>query len=206
MIIHSASDLFGFQDSQTRPAASLYPDIIESWPTLSPDPLPASINPPHNTSPDRSREATDAVDDSNENSLLVVSNDLGHMNCFLDGSFPLGRIFLGAELAVMSLTKCPTRPMLLAHLCKPLVNGTNTFIILSPVVVGIPLIERRQLRDLAKLSSTARELIWYVMCIVQQMCNVWCGSEASSGAQELGPRFIQALESKQKDQFGRKQC
>jgi hypothetical protein len=144
------------------------------------------------------------VDDSNENSLLVATNDLGHLNCFLDGSFPLGSIFLGADLAVFSLTKCPTRPVLLAHLCKPSDNNTNTDIILPPVVVGIPLFEQRQLRDLAKLSSTTRELIWYVMCVVQEMHSVWSGSDTSSGAQELGPKFIQALESKQKEQFGRK--
>jgi anaphase-promoting complex subunit 4 len=144
----------------------------------------------------------DEVDDSNENSLLIVTNDLGCMNCFLDGSFPLGSISLGTDLAVLSLTKRPTCPVLLAHLCK-LISNTNTDIFLPPVVVGIPLFEHRQLRDLAKLSSTARELIWYAMCVVQEMHNVWSGSEASSGAQELGPRFIQALQSKQKEQFGR---
>lgn len=180
----------------------MFPDVIERWPSLSADPLSASINPPsHNTSPDKSRETMHEAEDSNENSLLVVTNDLGHMNCFLDGSFPLGSISLGADPAVLSLTKGPTHPVLLAHLHKSTANNTNADIILPPVVVGIPLFERQQLRELAKLSSTARELVWYTMNVVHEMHNIWSGSEASSGAQGLGARFIQALESKQKEQF-----
>ena len=203
---HSAADLFGFQGSQIRTGStSLFPDVIEGWSTLSPDPLTASINPPsHNITPDKVREAMDEIDDSNENSLLVVGNDMGYLNCFLDGSFPLGSISLGEGLAVSSLTKHPTCPVLHAHLFNPSSSNPSMNILLRPVVVTIPLLERRQLRDLAKLSSTTRELVWYVICVVQEMHIVWCGSGASSGAQELGSRFIQALESKQKEQFGRK--
>lgn len=183
----------------------MFPDVIERWPTLSPDSFAASINPPsRDASPEKSRETTDEVDDSNENSLLVVTNDLGHLECFLDGSFPLGSILLGADLAIVSLKKRPKCPVLLAHLCKSSAYNTKSNIIIPPVVVGIPLLEQRRLRDLAKLSSTARELIWYAMCVVQEMDVVWSGSEASGGARELGPRFIQALELKQKEQFGRR--
>jgi len=208
LMTYSAADLFGFQGSQKRTGyRSSFPDVIERWPTLSPDPLAASIDPPsRDTPPDKGRDTVDEVDDLNENSLLVVANDLGHMNCFLDGSFPLGSIFLGADLTVLSLRKRPRCPVLLAHLRKSSTNYTNADMILPPAIVSIPLFEKRQFRDLAKLSSTARELIWYIMCVVQEMCVVWSGSEVSSGAQELGPKFIQALENKQKEQFGRKCC
>jgi hypothetical protein len=208
LMMHSAADLFGFQGSQKHsgldPYRSVFPVIIEKWPALSSDPLAASIDPPsRDTSSDKGRDTMDEVVDLHENTLLVVANDLGHVNYFLDGSFPLGSNFLGADLAVLSLRKHPRCPVLLAHLCKSSANYTNADMILPPAAITLPLLEKRQLRDLARLSSTARELIWYIMCVVQEMGVTWSGSEVSSGAQELGPKFIQALENKQKEQFGR---
>ena len=39
--------------------------------------------------------------------------------------------------------------------------------------------------------------------VVKEMRHVWFGSDTHAGARELGPKWIRALETKQKDQFGR---
>lgn len=163
----------------------------------------ASISSPLCTKPLRSNgRSIDEVDNSNLNSILVATDDLGYMHCFLDGNFPLGATLIGADLSTSSLFKSPRRPVFFAHLCQILSGITLTG--LHPTMVTIPLLGERRTRDFAMLSSTARELTWYAMRVVREMHTIWFGYENFSGARELGPRWIQALEIKQKDQFGRK--
>lgn len=135
------------------------------------------------------------------NSLLVVADDLGHLHWFLDGSYPLGAIQLSPVTSTASLFKNPKQPVFLAHPQKSV--DSAVFTELRPTSVELPLLKTRKARDLAKLSSTTRELVWYVTRVVKEMRAVWFGSDTSSGARELGPKWIRALESKQKDQFNR---
>lgn len=155
----------------------------------------------HGKTPHQDGGAIDEVDTSNMNSILAVADDTGHIHCFLDGSFPLGAVSLDSGKTVSSLIKQDGRPRFYVHPRKLVNNATITD--LRPTVIDIPLLARRQARDLARLSSTARELVWYTIRVVKEMRAVWFGSESFSGARELGPKWVRALESKQKEQFGR---
>jgi len=149
-----------------------------------------------------SNQQGDGTGDPNTNSILAIADDLGHVRCFLDGTYPLGAISLSPETSTPALFKHPKNPVFLAH-CQRLIDNTVTTD-LHPTVIELPLLRTRKPRDLAKLSSTTRELIWYTIRVVKEMRVVWFGSDTSNGARELGPKWIQALETKQKDQFGRK--
>ncbi|KAJ3508934.1 hypothetical protein NLJ89_g5481 [Agrocybe chaxingu] len=69
-------------------------------------------------------------------------------------------------------------------------------------MVNLPLLSHRAIRDFAKLSSTGRELTWYATCAVKEIRGVWYGDETNSGARELGPKWVRALEVKQRESFG----
>ncbi|KAF8807426.1 hypothetical protein BYT27DRAFT_7099450 [Phlegmacium glaucopus] len=193
----TATDLFAFQGSQTRPSLKAqFPPIIREWPTLSVDLVAASINVSSHTKP--TSESLDEVDSSNLNSIVLVTDNLGHVFGYLDGTFPFGLISLGSHARFKSMVKHPSRPYFLGHVQTN--EETGTF--LRPAFIDIPLLSQRKSRDLAKLSSTARELVWYMMRVVKEMRSVWYGSENNTGARELGPKWVLALETKQKEQFG----
>ena len=195
----SATDLFAFQGSQMRSGRkSSQPELIRAWPALLPDRLAASISSP---SQGDQYGVTDDAGDANVNSMLAIADDMGHVQCFLDGSYPLGTIPLRPGTSTPSLFKHPKHPIFLAHPQKCTKNAVTTE--LQPTVIELPLLRTRKPRDLAKLSSTTRELVWYATRVVREMRAVWFGSDIFSGARELGPKWIRALETKQKDQFGR---
>jgi anaphase-promoting complex subunit 4 len=147
-------------------------------------------------------QSGEGAGDANMNSILAIADDLGYIHCFLDGTYPLGAILLSSETSTPSLFKHPKHPTLFAHPQQSIDNTVSTE--LQPTKIEIPLLRTRKPRDLAKLSSTTRELVWYTTRVVREMRAVWFGSETASGARELGPKWIRALETKQKDQFGRK--
>ncbi|KAF9069043.1 anaphase-promoting complex, cyclosome, subunit 4-domain-containing protein [Rhodocollybia butyracea] len=193
----TATDLFAFQGSQTTARRAVpIPAVIKGWPTLHPDPLAASINVP-NTTRTVENGIMDEVDDINLDSILAVADRSGRIACFLDGMYPLGFINLGNSTTIVSLFKDPKQPILLAH---PVHDGSATSLI--PTHISLSLLEDRKVRDFAKLSTTARELCWYILRIEQEMRAAWVGSETAPGARELGPRWINAYEKKQLDQYG----
>jgi anaphase-promoting complex subunit 4 len=176
--------------------------MIHSWPTLISDPLAASMSSSLQglTQSTTSQEAIAMETSADVQSILVVADDLGHIHCFIDGSYPLGAISLGSELTTQSLFKHPNHPMFFSH---PSVDS-STLTDLYPSTIKLPLLEKRSLRDLAKLSSTARSLVWYTIRVVKDMRAVWFGSDTFSGARELGPKWTRALEAKEKEQYGSK--
>lgn len=197
----TVTDLFAFQGSQTHPNPKpLLPDFIDNWPTLSSESVTASIGSPSHNKLESTREILDEKDDSNLDSILLATDNLGHLYCFLDGTFPLGVISLRSDASFASILKHPLRPTLFGHIQTSLGKTINTQV--HSLIVDIPSFGKRKVRDLAILSSTARELVWYIMRIVKEMRAIWFGSESTSGARELGPKWVRALEAKQKDQFG----
>lgn len=144
----------------------------------------------------------DEVDDANLDSILAVADRAGHLSCFLDGTYPIGTIQLGSskDTTVASLFKHPERPVLLAH---PVNNGLSTALL--PTHISLSLLEERKVRDLARLSTTARELCWYILRVVEEMRAAWFGSDTTTGARELGPKWIKLYETKQQEQYGRMQ-
>lgn len=169
---------------------------------LSANPLAASIRSTKHTNTRSAADAfVDALDDSNMSSILVVTDDHGHIHFYLDGTFPLGIISLGPTTTRLScLFKHTVQPVFYGHRYIPTM-GAHTD--LRPISIAMPLLGKRHLRELAKLSSTTRELVWYTMRVVKEMRTTWFGSESSSGAREFGPQWVRALEAKQKGQFGR---
>ncbi|KAJ7169881.1 anaphase-promoting complex, cyclosome, subunit 4-domain-containing protein [Mycena filopes] len=200
----TATDLFAFQGSHTRlsPKSSL-PDVISGWPTLNSDPLVASMS-SHVKQLDPSNGHLDVADDANVDSILVATDDAGHIHCFLDGSYPLGPVALGPNLLIPSLFKMPKRPLFIAYPQETVQGAKRTD--LSPVHVQLPMLDDRQVRDMARISSSSRELVWYCIRVVKEMRAVWFGSEMLSGARELGPKWIRALEKRQREQFGQQEA
>lgn len=147
----------------------------------------------------------DEADDTNMNSILVAVDDLCRIHCFLDGTYPLGLIHLNktkSRVLLSSLYKDTHTPTFFAHPRIPF--KTHTLTDYLPTSIRLSLLEHRNVRDLAKLSTTARELIWYIMRVVKEMRTVWFGSDSLQGAREVGSKWIRALEAKQKEQFGRR--
>lgn len=193
----TATDLFAFQGSQTRSAKKSYlPDLIKSWPTLTLDSSHTSIS----TSFHEKQESSDDAEESNVNSIVVVTDDFGGLHYFLDGTCPLGSVTLGPNISVASLSKRPARALFLAH--SSITTNERVCTDLEPTCIELPLLSHRKPRDLAMLSSTARALIWYVIRCVKEMRAMWFGSDTASGAREIGPKWIRGLEEKQKEQYG----
>ena len=160
--------------------------------------MAASISVSSHTKPTSENTSLDEADSSNFKSILIVTDNLGRIFGYLDGTFPLGFISLGTHARIRSIVKHPSRPHFLGYV------QVNEKTLLRPALIDIPLLAQRKSRDLAKLSSTARELVWYMLRVVKEMRSVWYGSESNTGARELGPKWVLSLETKQKEQFGRK--
>ena len=177
--------------------------MIKSWPALLSDLQAASIATAVQLDQNDASRSSDAkFHDANLDSILAIADDLGHVHCFLEGTYPLGAVRVSSETLTPSLFKDPRLPVFFAHPQKaPDREITAT---LQPVIISVPLLKTTMPRDLAKLSSTARELVWYVTRVVKEMRAVWFGSETSNGAREIGPKWIRTLETRQKEQFGRK--
>ena len=163
------------------------PEAIASWPTLPPDLLSASIQPADIVNPEKHKS-----DDPKVNSILVVSDDTGYMHCFLDGTYPLGAIFVRARSMTASLWKDLSNPVFFAHQCSQ-TGGTT----LHPTRVELPLLSVRIPRDMARISTTARELLWYTMRVLDEMHVAWLGSGTQIGAREPGIRWLKSLDDLQ---------
>jgi anaphase-promoting complex subunit 4 len=170
------------------------PEAIAAWPTLPSDLLSASIQPTEVTGEqDSSRfEDSNKSDDLTMNSILVVSDDTGRIHCFLDGSYPLGAIPIREGSTTSSLRSDPQNPVFFTHQHSQ-VCGTT----LIPTRVELPLLSTRIPRDLAKTSTTARELLWYAMRVLNEMHDVWFGSGVQIGAREPGIRWLKSLDDTQ---------
>ncbi|TFK30461.1 hypothetical protein FA15DRAFT_676805 [Coprinopsis marcescibilis] len=198
----TATNLFAFQGSQTRVhSKSQLPEAISSWPTLSPDSKVSAVDSSiQHQSSTRPTETLDEKDESNLNSVLMISDTLGNVYSFLDGAFPLGVISLGREASLSAVEKTLNDPKFLGHAKFNSVSASKMHI--SPTIIDVPLLASRKTRDLARLSSIVRDLTWYIVRVAREMKEAWVGSESTTGARELGPRWVEALHAKQRN-FGK---
>ena len=164
------------------------PEAIATWPTLPSDLLSASIQPTEIAGEQGSSRLEDS-NKSDDSTILVVSDDTGRIHCFLDGSYPLGAILIREDSTTSSLRSDPQNPVFFAHQ-RSRVCGTT----LIPTHVELPLLSTRIPRDLAKTSTTARELLWYAMRVLNEIHVVWFGSGAQIGAREPGIRWLKLLD------------
>ncbi|PPQ80812.1 hypothetical protein CVT25_001937 [Psilocybe cyanescens] len=197
----TATDLFAFQGSHIRSThKSQLPPIIQTWPSLSADHAAASIGRASHGKSTSNEANLDEADTSNLDSVLMVVDNLGRIFSYLDGHFPLGFVSLRNKAHFISVVKHPSRPLFVA---QPRITAEGiTHSNLTPAVIKMPLLSQRKSRDLAKQSTTAREIMWYVMRSVKEMREAWYGSETNTGARELGPKWVKSLETKQKEQYG----
>ncbi|KAJ7071011.1 anaphase-promoting complex, cyclosome, subunit 4-domain-containing protein, partial [Mycena amicta] len=199
----TATDLFAFQGSHTRssPKISL-PDVIQNWPSLDSDPTVASMS--SGVKPaDSSNGHLDVPDDANVDSILVVTDNAGCAHFFLDGSYNLGPVHLGVNISSPSLAKLSQDPTFIIHVQEAVNNVQRTK--LYPLYVQLPMLKERDVRDMARLSTSSRELVWYCMRVVKEMRLAWFGAENISGAREIGPQWVRAFENRQVDQFGQQE-
>lgn len=186
--------MFSFQDTPSTSKREELPEAIAAWPTLPPNFIAASIQPVDAPGEQDSGQHGDpeASDNPRLGSLLAVSDDTGHVHCFLDGSYPLGAVLVEADSTTSSLQKDTQSPVLLSHQRSR--SGKTT---LLPALVELPLLNTRIPRDMARLSTTARELVWYAMRIMDEMHATWFGSGTQLGAREPGTRWLKTLDDLQ---------
>ncbi|KAI0361641.1 hypothetical protein OH77DRAFT_1417907 [Trametes cingulata] len=196
----TSTDLFAFHGARNRAAqAPKIPPIITAWPSLPTDLVAASIAANKPDTQQTFPEAEEEADDTNVNSVLAVSDNMGNIHLFLEGSYPLGSVRIGEDASPRSLYKL--REYLFAY-PGPAADPESPAVPLSPVVLKLSYLTGRHFRDVARVSSSARELVWYTMRVVKDMRNIWFGTDTSVGARDLGAKWVHALEDRQRNEFG----
>lgn len=137
-----------------------------------------------------------------EDSLLTLIDERGVLHSFLDGSYYLGSVALPGGLPSTTAFKHPYEPLIFLH--PQALNSDLLLTGMQPLVVDIPLLATPNVRDFARLSSAARELTWYTMRVVNEVRESWFGSESFMGARDIGVKWVQALEKRLREQYGRK--
>jgi anaphase-promoting complex subunit 4 len=211
--VHRTSDLFSFQGvlpTSTAKAPKL-PDSIADWPALPPDLVAASIKPfPRSGDPQRRpggppEEVLDDVraeNSLNYDSLVIAADDQNRCHFFMDATYPLGSVTIGEVVEgvtcqVASLINLSSRSTVLTHVTYQIHEQGNTNLV--PVAVDLTALRSIHAREVAKASSAARELAWYMLRVLEEMRTTWIGSsEHGEGARNLGPKWVKELEAKQR--------
>ena len=130
----------------------------------------------------------------------MVTDTFGFSHIFLDGTFPLGKIKSEQPASFVSVEKSNGAPIFFGH--SRFRSGTFSSTLIEPTIIDVPLLGNRKMRDLARLSSIARDLTWYIVRVVKEMKDAWYGSAGATGARALGPKWVEALRVKQTEKFG----
>ncbi|KAG8983719.1 hypothetical protein FRB90_005814, partial [Tulasnella sp. 427] len=155
---------------------SVLPPELERFPTLPSDPIAASISNVTATaaqakSKDITPARTDQQDRSLENSVVVTSDDKGMLYLFLEGSYPLGE----------------TRT-------RPNVPSTSP----APITLRFPLLGSQSLKNVAKILTTVRTLVVYIIKVLEEMRKAWFGTESLEGGRDVGRKWIKVLEEQER--------
>lgn len=142
----------------------------------------------------------DEVDESNIDSVLMVTDVFGFAHIFLDGTFPLGTVRFEQSASFVSVEKSNGGPIFFGH--SKFRSGTLSSTLIEPTIIDMPLLGERKMRNLARLSSIARDLAWYIVRVVKEMKDAWHGSAGATGARTLGPKWVDAFRVKQTEKFG----
>ncbi|RPD82564.1 hypothetical protein L226DRAFT_451057 [Lentinus tigrinus ALCF2SS1-7] len=197
-----SSELFAFQGARNRPVQKApLPHCIYYWPTLPPDHTAASIAVNKPSAETYFQEAEqDEQDDTNTNSILAVADTLGYVHLYLEGTYRMGPVYIPhGKHFPRSFYK--HREYFFSHI-GPITPNSDGAVGLFPHIIKLPYLPGRHLRDVARASTVARELLSYALRVVKDMRAVWFGSETQVGARELGPKWVNALNSRQASAFG----
>jgi anaphase-promoting complex subunit 4 len=170
------------------------PAAIKAWPTLPPAPLAASIQPPKRSDNVKEEAELDETDSISINSILIVADSSGSIQCFLDGTYPLGTVSLDSEstTTTVSLQKPPFSFEFRAFQKRFLDGSLRTPLL--PTTINLTLLASRIPRDIAKVSSAACQLLWYAIRVVDDLKGVWIGSNTRTGAREPGMNWLMKLQ------------
>ncbi|KZS92983.1 hypothetical protein SISNIDRAFT_92439 [Sistotremastrum niveocremeum HHB9708] len=200
----STTDLFGVQAGEPRSSGSVsrLSEVIESWPSLPSDLATASLAPVPRIGEKESRPGEEL--DENENlssgSLVVISDNLGNLRFYLDGTYRLADVPLGLGTQVISLVKERQKASFIVNTSKtPPSPITNSPIVwpLVPFSLKLPLAENRTQRRVAQASSSTRELVSYLKRVTVEMRRAWYG-DTGDGPRSIGPKWITSLEEVQR--------
>ena len=116
----------------------------------------------------------------------------------------MGAIPILAGSATASLYKLSNAPVLYAH--QQQLHEEITTTNLKPAVVDLGVISLGVPRAVARVSSTARELLWYCMRVMDELRAAWLGTETQAGARMLGRKWLAALDNLQQLVSGEHLC
>lgn len=198
----TATDLFAFQGTQTRSTRKTsVPDVITQWPSLVPILEDISISSPDQTDENhKSGSADNLFRKTDEDSLLALADQSGGLHLFLAGTYCLGTVTLPGGHPPIFLYKHPNPPLLLFHSESP--DGDFFSAGMQPMLVNVPLLGTPAVREFARLSSAARELMRYIMSVLDEMKEAWLGSASVTGAREIGKTWVESLEKRLKEEYG----
>lgn len=165
---------------------------MNHWPTLSTDLRKASIA----SQSSGAAQIAAETDLSNFDSVLTATDNSGYVHYFLDGSYPVGTTHWMDKRVIKTILKHPTEPIFFLHAAIRI--GSDVPTKLHPTRVHLPLLHSKPVRNLAQLSSNSKELVKYMLCTQKNMRDTWFGTDPAGGARDLGPKWIQAIEKRQK--------
>ncbi|RDX55874.1 hypothetical protein OH76DRAFT_1396221 [Lentinus brumalis] len=199
-----SSELFAFQGARNRPVQKApLPHCVYDWPTLPYDHTAASIAVNKPSADTSFPEAEDEQDDTNTNSILAVADTLGFVHMYLEGTYRMGPVYIPrGKHFPRSFYK--HREYFFSHI-GPITPNSDGAVGLFPHIIKLPYLPGRHLRDVARASTAALDLLSYALRVVKDMRAVWFGSETQVGARELGPKWVQALNSRQATAFGQEE-
>ncbi|KIO23930.1 hypothetical protein M407DRAFT_26630 [Tulasnella calospora MUT 4182] len=180
---------------------SVLPLELEKFPTLPQDPIAASISDVSATaaqakSKDIIPARTERRDRSLENTVVVTSDDKGMLYLFLEGSYPLGEASLGFPCTIPSLHRPSPRSPFFTHPKRTRPNAPSTSP--APVMLRFPLLESQSLKNVAKVSTTVRTLLSYIIKVLEEMRKAWFGTESLEGGRDVGRKWIKVLEEQER--------
>ena len=140
-------------------------------------------------------EDLDVKDYSNVDSILVVSDAAGQVHLFLDGTYPLGRFQIHPSCNVSRVYQAfeGSKLFVNAHICA----ANNEWHNLVPLVINFPLLQKKATRHIAESSTSARELLWYVIRVIKDMRRLWFGVDGHDGARSMNSNWAKGLEERQ---------
>lgn len=183
-------------------SVSRLPAVIESWPSLPSDLAAASLAPVPRIGEKETRpgEELDENENLSSNSLVVVSDSLGGLRFYLDGTYRLADVPLGTGTHVMSILKERQKSSFVINTFKAFPNASSSTPLVWPVAplsLRLPLAENRTQRRVAQASSSTRELVSYLKRVTLELRRAWFG-DTGDGPRNIGPKWIASLEEVQR--------
>lgn len=204
-----AAQLFSIgAPTSAAPKPVVIPQSVLLFPSLPTDLIAASISPPLpagvslQSQKKQKTKTKDVPNASNLGSILIATDDDGNMYPLLDGSYSLGTILLRHGGATVSVSGVPTEPTFFFHMNLPPSKAYTRLAVdrttnLLPASLSLPLLMKGETRTVARVSSAMRELLAYVLKVMENMKTSWMGSETKPGASRTGEKWIEVLKERE---------